>query len=105
VETVGLVEIFLIVLFSSLFSIGGVGGMTALIQDRWVGHGLLDSGLFSWLVALSYMSPGRNAVSSLPLATICTACLARAQRRRVSFSRRVLAPLEFLMRWRECNRR
>jgi chromate transporter len=58
VETVGLVEIFLIVLFSSLFSIGGVGGMTALIQDRWVGHGLLDSGLFSWLVALSYMSPG-----------------------------------------------
>jgi chromate transporter len=58
VEKVSLIEIFLIVLFSTLFSIGGVGGMTALIQDRWVGRGLLDSGLFAWLVALSYMSPG-----------------------------------------------
>ncbi|HTH98932.1 MAG TPA: chromate transporter [Stellaceae bacterium] len=57
-DTVGLAEIFFVVFLSSLFSIGGVGGLTAVIQERWVSPGLLDPGLFSWLVALSYMSPG-----------------------------------------------
>ncbi|HEY4074139.1 MAG TPA: chromate transporter [Herbaspirillum sp.] len=57
-ETVGLAQIFIVVFLSSLFSIGGGNGATAVIQDRWVGHGLLDAGLFSWSIALSYLSPG-----------------------------------------------
>jgi chromate transporter len=58
VGAVSLTQIFLVIFLSSLFSIGGGAGQTAVIQDRWVGHGLLDSGLFSWSVALSYLSPG-----------------------------------------------
>jgi chromate transporter len=56
-----LLEIFLVVLISSLFSVGGGNGPTAVIQDRWVGHGVLDPALFSWALALGYLSPGPKA--------------------------------------------
>jgi chromate transporter len=55
---VGLGQIFIVIFLSSAFSIGGGNGTSAVIQDRWVSHGLLDSGLFSWSIGLSYLSPG-----------------------------------------------
>jgi chromate transporter len=55
---VSLTQIFVVVFLSSLFAVGGGNGSAAVIQDRWVGHGLLDSGLFAWSIALSYLSPG-----------------------------------------------
>jgi chromate transporter len=57
----GLLEIFLVVALSSLFSVGGGNGPVAVIQDRWVGKGLLDPALFSWALALGYLSPGPKA--------------------------------------------
>jgi chromate transporter len=58
---VGVLEVFLVVSLSSLFSVGGGNGPVAVIQDRWVGTGLLDPGLFSWSLALGYLSPGPKA--------------------------------------------
>ncbi len=58
---VGLFEVFLVTALSSLFSIGGGNGPAAVIQDRWVGTGALDPGLFAWALALGYLSPGPKA--------------------------------------------
>jgi chromate transporter len=58
---VGLAEITVVVLLSSLFSLGGGNGAIAVIQDRWVGQGLLDPALFAWAIALGYLSPGPKA--------------------------------------------
>lgn len=60
-EPVGLVEVFLVILLSSLFSIGGGNGPVAVIQDYWVTPGLLDASLFAWALALGYLSPGPKA--------------------------------------------
>ncbi|HEY4317308.1 MAG TPA: chromate transporter [Herbaspirillum sp.] len=57
-HAVSLTQIFVVIFLSSLFAVGGGNGSAAVIQDRWVGHGLLDSGLFAWSIALSYLSPG-----------------------------------------------
>lgn len=59
--SVGFVEIVVVILLSSLFSFGGGNGPVAVIQDRWVGHGLLDPALFAWALALGYLSPGPKA--------------------------------------------
>jgi chromate transporter len=59
--SVGFAEITGVVLLSSLFSIGGGNGPVVVIQDRWVGQGLLDPALFAWAVALGYLSPGPKA--------------------------------------------
>jgi len=59
--SVGLVEIFLVVMLSTLFSIGGGNGPAAVIQDRWVSTGALDPGLFAWALGLGYLSPGPKA--------------------------------------------
>jgi len=56
-----ILEIVGVVLLSSLFSFGGGNGAVAIIQDRWVGQGLLDPGLFAWALALGYLSPGPKA--------------------------------------------
>jgi chromate transporter len=58
---VGIVDIFIVILFSSLFSLGGGNGPVAVIQDRWVSKGLLDPALFAWAIALGYLSPGPKA--------------------------------------------
>ncbi|MDB5775778.1 MAG: hypothetical protein JWP38_1911 [Herbaspirillum sp.] len=55
---VSLSEIFTVVFLSSLLSIGGGGGQTAMIQDHWVSHGLLPQSLFAWSLALGYLCPG-----------------------------------------------
>lgn len=55
---VGVVEVALVILVSSLFSIGGGNGPIAVIQDRWVAPGLLEPSLFAWAIALGYLSPG-----------------------------------------------
>lgn len=58
---VGLADIFVVVLLSTLLSVGGGNGPLAVIQDRWVGTGLLDPALFSWALALGYLCPGPKA--------------------------------------------
>lgn len=60
-EPVGFVEIVLVILVSSLFSVGGGNGPLAVIQDRWVTPGLLEPSLFAWALALGYLSPGPKA--------------------------------------------
>lgn len=60
-QSVGLLEIFVVVLLSSLFSIGGGNGPVAVIQDYWVTPGVLDPSLFAWAIALGYLSPGPKA--------------------------------------------
>lgn len=55
---VSVIEVALVVLFSSLFSLGGGNGPIAIIQDRWVGTGLLDPSLFAWAIALGHLTPG-----------------------------------------------
>lgn len=57
----GLLEILLVVLVSSLFSIGGGAGPIAVIQDRWVSPGVLEASLFAWAIALGHLSPGPKA--------------------------------------------
>ena len=59
--TMDLLEIVIVVLLSSAFSFGGGAGPIAVIQDRWVGHGLLSPELFAWALALGYLSPGPKA--------------------------------------------
>lgn len=60
-ESVGVLEILAVVAVSCLFSLGGGNGPLAVVQDRWVGKGLLDPGLFAWAIALGYLSPGPKA--------------------------------------------
>jgi chromate transporter len=59
--SVGLAEITLVILASSVFSLGGGNGALALVQDRWVAPGLLEPSLFAWAIALGYLSPGPRA--------------------------------------------
>jgi chromate transporter len=56
--SVGVIQIFFVIFFSSLLSIGGGNGPTTIIQSQWVDHGILDPGLFTWVIALSYLTPG-----------------------------------------------
>jgi chromate transporter len=58
---VGLAEIMIVVAVSTVFSLGGGNGALAVIQDRWVAGGLLESSLFAWAIALGYLSPGPRA--------------------------------------------
>jgi chromate transporter len=60
-HSVGVVEIIIVILLSSLFSIGGGNGPIAVIQDHWVTPGLLDPALFAWAIALGHLSPGPKA--------------------------------------------
>lgn len=60
-EPVGALEILAVVAVSCLFSLGGGNGPLAVVQDRWVGKGLLDPGLFAWAIALGYLGPGPKA--------------------------------------------
>ena len=59
--SVGVTEIFIVMLVSTLFSIGGGNGPVAVIQDRWVAPGLLDPTSFAWAIAFGYLTPGPNA--------------------------------------------
>ncbi len=59
--SVGIAEVFIVILVSTLFSIGGGNGPVAVIQDRWVSPGLLDPSLFAWAIALGHLTPGPNA--------------------------------------------
>jgi chromate transporter len=56
--SVGIFEILVVILLSSLFSIGGGNGPIAVIQNQWVTPGILDPGLFAWAFALSSLTPG-----------------------------------------------
>lgn len=51
-------EIFLYTLLGALFCIGGGNGTVTIIQYAWVSSGKLDVSLFSWVLALSYLTPG-----------------------------------------------
>lgn len=59
--SVSLVQVFVVILLSSLFSLGGGNGTTAVIQSQWVQPGHLDPGLFAWVIALSHLTPGPKA--------------------------------------------
>jgi chromate transporter len=59
--SVGIVEVFVVILVSTLFSIGGGNGPVALIQDRWVAPGFLDPTSFAWAIALGHLTPGPSA--------------------------------------------
>jgi chromate transporter len=61
VDTVGLLEILLLMLFSALFSFGGGSGQIPLIQGRWVETGQLAPELFSFSLAITYLAPGPRA--------------------------------------------
>lgn len=54
----GIIEIFLYTLLSCLFCIGGGNGPVTIIQYAWISGGQLDASLFSWALALSYLTPG-----------------------------------------------
>jgi chromate transporter len=58
---VGVVEIFLLMLLSSLLSFGGGNGQIPLIQGRWVETGKLPAELFAFSLALTYLAPGPRA--------------------------------------------
>jgi chromate transporter len=60
-DEVGLVEIFSLLVLSALFSFGGGNGQIPLIQGRWVDPGILDPGLFSFALAVTYLTPGPKA--------------------------------------------
>ena len=47
-----------IIMFSTLFSIGGGNGQVAVIQDQWVGPGHLEPALFAWAFAVGNFTPG-----------------------------------------------
>ncbi len=51
-------EIFLFILLSSLLSFGGGNGQIPVIQGRWVETGVLSPRLFSFVLALAYLTPG-----------------------------------------------
>lgn len=56
-----ILEIVLVVVLASLFSIGGGNGMIPVVQGRWVDSGRLSPELFSFALALSYLAPGPRA--------------------------------------------
>ena len=58
---VGLLEIFLVMLLGSLFSLGGGSGQIPVIQARWVEPGVLAPELFSFSLAITYLAPGPRA--------------------------------------------
>ncbi len=60
-DDVGVLEIFLLMLFSALFSFGGGSGQIPLIQGRWVETGKLAPELFSFSLAITYLAPGPRA--------------------------------------------
>jgi chromate transporter len=60
-DTVGVLEILLLMLFSALFSFGGGSGQIPLIQGRWVETGQLAPELFSFSLAVTYLAPGPRA--------------------------------------------
>lgn len=60
-NSVGFLDIVIVIIVSSLFSVGGGNGPLAVIQDRWVNQGLLEPTLFAWALALGYLSPGPKA--------------------------------------------
>lgn len=53
-----LVDIFVVILLTSLLSFGGGNGYIPVIQARWIEVGLLDPALFSFVLGLSYLTPG-----------------------------------------------
>lgn len=57
-KSINIFEIIAVVFLSSLFSLGGGNGPIAVIQDQWVGPGILDPTLFAWVLAVSYLTPG-----------------------------------------------
>jgi chromate transporter len=59
--SVGIVDVFVVIFVSTLFSIGGGNGPIAVMQDRWVTPGLLDPTSFAWAIALGQITPGPNA--------------------------------------------
>lgn len=58
---VALVEIFAVIALSALFSFGGGNGQIPVIQGRWVDAGMLEPGLFSFALAVTYLTPGPKA--------------------------------------------
>lgn len=55
---VGLLEIFLFIALSSLFSLGGGNGQIPVIQGQWVEPGVLAPSAFSFALAIAYLAPG-----------------------------------------------
>lgn len=53
-----MLEVFAVMLLSTLFSVGGGSGQIAVIQGRWVEPGILSPELFSFALALTYIGPG-----------------------------------------------
>ena len=51
-------DLFVWMLLSSVLSFGGGNGQIPIIQSRWVEPGLLAPGLFSFALAVSYLTPG-----------------------------------------------
>ena len=60
-DGVGVLEIFLVMLVSALFSFGGGSGQIPLIQGRWVETGRLAPELFTFSLAITYLAPGPRA--------------------------------------------
>lgn len=58
VQTVSALDVMGVIMMSTLFSIGGGNGQIALIQDYWVGPGLLEPALFAWAYAIGNFVPG-----------------------------------------------
>ncbi len=56
--SVSVFEIFFFVMLSCLFSFGGGNGQIPVIQGQWVEPGILSPGLFSFALAISYLTPG-----------------------------------------------
>lgn len=54
----GVLEIFIVILLSSLLSFGGGNGHIPVMQARWIEPGILDPALFSFVLGLSYLTPG-----------------------------------------------
>lgn len=54
----GLLDVFVVILLTSLLSFGGGNGYIPVIQARWIETGLLDPALFSFVLGLSYLTPG-----------------------------------------------
>lgn len=57
-EGVSLWAIMGVIMFSTLFSLGGGNGQVAVIQDQWVSQGLLEPALFAWAIAIGNFTPG-----------------------------------------------
>jgi chromate transporter len=57
-DGVSLWAIMGVIMFSTLFSLGGGNGQVAVIQDQWVSRGLLEPTLFAWAFAIGNFVPG-----------------------------------------------